>query len=109
MRPALSCLILLAACAPGGTALQNPFTGIQTALSAPDRQRGAVELAVKSSFPQVLSDIDAGGGDALTAAFDAAGVPLEDRPTRIIQLQSDAGLYSANPGALVSALLVYGG
>ena len=44
-----------------------------------------------------------------TAAFDAAGVPVEDRATRIIQLQTDAGLYQTNPGALTQALLIWGG
>ncbi len=108
MRFPLPCLILLSACAPGGT-VQNPFTGVSSVFTAPDSQRGAVELAVKSEFPALLAQIDAGGGPAVTAAFDAAGVPAEDRPARILQMQSDAGLYAANPGALTSALLVWGG
>ncbi|MFZ3584600.1 hypothetical protein ACOI1H_20920 [Loktanella sp. DJP18] len=104
MRFALPCLILLGACTG-----ENPFTGVTSALTAPDNQRGAVEVAVKSEFPAIMAQIDAGGGPALTAAFDAAGVPSEDRPARIIQLQRDAGLYDANPGALTQALLVWGG
>ncbi|WP_394153384.1 hypothetical protein [Loktanella salsilacus] len=99
---------LLAACNTAGD-VQNPFTGVTSAFNAPDSQRGAVELAVKSEFPAILSQIDAGGGPALTAAFDAAGVPPQDRPARIIQLQRDAGIYASNPGALSSALLVWGG
>ena len=104
MRFTLPCLILLGACT--GT---NPFTGVTSALTAPDRQRGAVELAVKAEFPQIIAQIDAGGGPALSAAFDAAGVPQEDRPARIIQLQRDASLYQSNPGALTQTLLVWGG
>lgn len=104
MRFALPCLFLLGACTG-----ENPFTGVTSALTAPDSQRGAVELAVKSEFPAIMAQIDAGGGPALSAAFDAAGVPQEDRPARIIQLQRDAGLYDANPGALTQALLVWGG
>jgi len=41
--------------------------------------------------------------------MDAANIPVEDRPARIFQMQSDLGLYNANPGALVTALMVYGG
>jgi len=41
--------------------------------------------------------------------MDAARIPQEDRETRIFQMQSDLGLYQANPGALVTALMVYGG
>lgn len=98
----------LTACAPGG-GVQNPFTGVTSALQAPDSQRGAVELAVKSEFPSLLAQIDAGGGPALTAAMDAAGVPVEDRPARLIQMRNEADLYAANPGALTQALLVWGG
>ncbi|WP_341222693.1 hypothetical protein [Loktanella salsilacus] len=99
---------LLAACNSAGE-VQNPFTGVTSALNASDTQRGAVELAVKSEFPAILAQVDAGGGPALNAAFDAAGVPIEDRPARTIQLQRDAGLYASNPGALASTLLVWGG
>ncbi|WP_089902786.1 hypothetical protein [Loktanella fryxellensis] len=112
MRSVLSLLtlstVVLTACAPGGS-VQNPFTGVTSALQAPDSQRGAVELAVKSEFPAIMAQIDAGGGPALTAAFDAAGVPLEDRPARLIQLRNEADLYAGNPGALTQALLVWGG
>lgn len=104
MRFTLPCLILLGACTG-----ENPLTGVTSALTAPDRQRGAVELAVKSEFPAIMAQINAGGGPALDAAFNAAGVPFEDRPARIIQLQGDAGLYNANPAALTQALLVWGG
>ncbi len=73
-----------------------------------DQRRGQVEVFVKSYFPQILSDIDAGGGPTLTQAFNLAGVPGADRPTRTTQIRSNVGLYEVNPGALVSALLVYG-
>ena len=73
------------------------------------QRRGAVEVAVKSSYPGILDEIEAGGGPSLIRAFDAAGVPIEDRPARVIQLRGDSGLYASNPGALVAALLLYGG
>jgi hypothetical protein len=103
------CTASLAACAPGDGAFTNPLTGLQNVITTPERQRGAVELAVKSNFTAVLADLNAGSGPALTAAFDAAGVPVQDRSTRVFQLQRDADLYAANPGALTSALLLYGG
>ncbi len=72
-------------------------------------RRGAVEVAVKSAFPGILDEIEAGAGPNLARAFDAAGVPAVDRPARVIQLRGDLGLYEANPGALVAALMLYGG
>jgi hypothetical protein len=72
-------------------------------------RRGAVELAVKGNWPAIIAEIQSGGGPALTQAMDAAGVPAQDRPARIIQLQQESAIYAANPGALVSALMVYGG
>jgi len=72
-------------------------------------RRGAVEVAVKSAYPGILDEIEAGGGPAIDAAFDAAGVPSQDRAPRLIQLGGDLGLYEANPGALVAALTLFGG
>ena len=72
-------------------------------------RRGAVEVAVKSAYPGILNEIEAGAGPNLQAALDAAGVPPGDRPARLIQLRGDLALYEANPGALVAALLLYGG
>ncbi|SEQ20348.1 hypothetical protein SAMN05428995_103205 [Loktanella sp. DSM 29012] len=108
MRAGPICLIFLTACAPAGVAFQNPFTGTLSRPTVPDQTRGAVELAVKSEFPEINRDIAAGGGPALTRAFDAASVPMADRSARIIQLQSDTGLYAASPAALGNALLVWG-
>lgn len=72
------------------------------------QRRGAVEVAVKGAYPGILDEIEAGGGPGLGRAFDAAGVPFQDRSTRVIQLRGDLGLYAANPGALVAALMIYG-
>lgn len=103
MRPALPFLLILALAGCGaGLDLRGAVDPGQAA------RRGAVELAVKGSFPGILDEIGAGGGPALTRAFDVAGVPLQDRPGRVIQLAGDLGLYEANPGALVTALVVYG-
>jgi hypothetical protein len=49
-----------------------------------------------------------GGGPALTEAMNVAGTQVADRPARIIQLQSNMALYESTPGALVTALMVYG-
>lgn len=104
-------LTLLAACTTQENFFLGPFelaqTGINT--SAYSQQRGAVELIVKSEFPAILTDISAGSGPVLTRAMDAAGIPAQDRSTRALQLRGDFGLYSTNPGALVTALMVYGG
>jgi hypothetical protein len=104
--------IALGACS-GWTpsALMMPGLEIGAASSDPAyaARRGSVELAVKGSWPAIINEITAGGGPALTAAMDAAGVPPQDRPARLIQLQQESAAYAANPGALVSALMVYGG
>jgi len=107
----LCCLPLTAGCTtlPGlnifgtGGALASPADN-----AAYRQRRGAVEIIVKSDLNSVLSDIATGGGPTLTRAFDTAGVPAQDRPARIIQLEGDRGLYEVNPGALVTALMLYG-
>ena len=102
LRPLLlAALFALAGCSQGLNvgALVNP---------AESQRRGAVEVVVKSSFPGILDEIEAGAGPNLEEALDAAGVPAEDRPARLIQLRGDLGLYQANPGALVAALTLYG-
>lgn len=72
------------------------------------QRRGAVEVAVKSAYPGILGEIEAGSGPNLGRALDAAGVPQGDRAARVIQLRGDLGLYRSNPGALVAALMLYG-
>ncbi len=108
----LACPLALTACAPGWTptALMMPGIEIGTASTDPAyaARRGATELAVKGAWPAIIGEITAGGGPALTTAMDAAGVPPQDRPTRIAQMQAESASYAANPGALVSALMVYG-
>lgn len=102
IRPLLlAALLALPGCAGGLNvgALVNP---------AEAQRRGAVEVAVKGAFPGILDEIEAGSGPSLSRAFDAAGVPPGDRPARLIQLRGDLGLYAANPGALVTALMLYG-
>lgn len=102
IRPLLlAALLALPGCATGLNvgALVDP---------AEAQRRGAVEVAVKGAFPGILDEIGAGAGPNLARAFDAAGVPPGDRPARVIQLRGDLGLYAANPGALVTALMLYG-
>lgn len=105
LRPALALALLLAL--PACADLPLGFATL-TGTAANATQRGAVEIEVKTNYPAILRDIGAGGGPALTAAFDVAFVPEQDRPTRLIQLDSDYGLYAANPDALTNALLVWG-
>ncbi len=111
-RPAILALLALTACTSGpvgyGTLFPNPF-GTGTSDPGYVQRRGAVEITVKSGYPAILTEIAAGGGPILTQAMDEARVPVQDRPTRIFQLQSDIALYEANPAALVSAIMVYGG
>lgn len=71
-------------------------------------RRAEVELFVKSNHPTLIADIQRGGGATLDQAFDVASVPDTDRPTRVIQLQSDLGLYQSAPSALIASLLLYG-
>ncbi len=94
-------MILLVACTQGLDvgALVNP---------ADAQRRGAVELRGKSDWPAILADVNRGGGPSLSAAMDAAQVPIADRPARSLQLRGDLALYEANPSALVSTLILYG-
>lgn len=114
MRTTLIALATLTACTQEDNHLGNPLSlpgaGLSTVVgnTAYNQRRGRVELIVKSNYDAVLADINAGGGPVLTEAMDAAGIPAADRPTRMLQLQSDMGLYANNPGALVVALMVYG-
>lgn len=115
MRWPMITLVLAAACSNDPNHIGNPLTltlgGTSTVFgnAAYTKRRGQVEVIVKSNFNEIRNDIRMGGGPILTKAMDAAGVPEGDRPTRIIQLQSDAALYNSTPGALVTALMVYGG
>jgi hypothetical protein len=115
MRILLIFLVVLAGCSNEANHLGNPFflpiSGLTTAASNAvySERRGTVEVLVKSNHPALIDQINAGNGPILTQAMDAARIPQEDRETRIFQMQSDLGLYQANPGALVTALMVYGG
>ncbi|WP_322889050.1 MULTISPECIES: hypothetical protein [unclassified Yoonia] len=111
MRPALILPLILAACTTDPSNPGMPVFTPLTAMTDPGyaQKRGQVEIIVKTNYDAIRRDIDAGGGPVLVAAMDAAGVPMQDRPTRVIQLQSDMGLYDVNPGALVTALMVFGG
>jgi hypothetical protein len=115
MRIPLILLVVLAGCTNEANHLGNPFTAPISALATAasnavySARRGEVEVLVKSNHPALIAQINAGGGPILTQAMDTANIPLEDRPARIVQMQSDLGLYNANPGALVTALMVYGG
>ncbi len=101
-------LLTLPACAED---VWLPIPGIATPeeTTAYSENRGAVELFVKTNYDAILTQIDAGNGPQLNEAFNLADVPENERPARVLQLQSDLPLYNENPGALVTALTVYGG
>lgn len=106
----LPALCVLAGCAGAPLALYNPITGAQVTVDPQGYsiRRAAVEVAVKSEFDAVLRDIAQGGGPALSAAFDAAAVPVPERAARITQLQGDLSTYRRNPDALISSLVLFG-
>lgn len=103
IRICLVCLVFCAACTDG-TRLATPGE-----LAMGQARQGDIELVVKSRHAAIIADLRAAGGPALSAAFDAAGVPAASRPARIVQLQSDLGLYEVSPGALVAALALMAG
>lgn len=105
-RSFLIFLLPLTACTDNATLFSVPMMTSAEAAENLDR-RGEVEIFVKSNHPAIVRDIAAGGGATLTHAMDLAGIPVEDRPTRAIQLRSDIGAYRAAPGALVSVLMLY--
>jgi hypothetical protein len=115
MRWLLILTVLTSACSQDGGHLGNPLMLPASGASplfgstAYTQRRGAVEITVKSNFDAIITDIRAGRGPILSDAMDTAGIPPRDRPTRVIQLQSNIGLYQSNPDALVTALMVYGG
>lgn len=114
MRLSLIPLVCLAACSDEANHLGNPLmlpiSGISTAIgnAAYDARRGEVEVIVKSNHPTLLNEIADGGGPVLTQAMDAARIPVAERPARVLQMRGDIGLYAEAPGALVTALMVYG-
>lgn len=114
MRLTLTALMALAACSQEANHLGNPLLWPVNAISSTvqngvyDDRRGQVEIQVKSAFPEILSDIENGGGPDLTHAMDLAGVPVSDRPARLLQLKADLPLYVTSPSALIVALMVYG-
>ncbi len=113
MRWPLIVVLFVAACSNEANHIGNPLllplSGIANAAqnAAYSQRRSQVEVYVKTNYTTVIADIRAGGGQTLTGAMDIAGVPNADRPARVIQLQSDIGLYETAPGALVTALMVY--
>ena len=103
MRRLLPIVLFLCACSDG-------FRPIEASLLSPNGslRQGQVEILVKSNHPAIIQDIQNGGGPNLTEAMDTAGVPIGDRPARVLQMQGDIGLYEATPDALVLALTIYG-
>jgi len=113
MRCAIIVMMLLGGCSTQANHLGNPLllplSGIVTAAdnAVYAQRRGRVEVFVKSNHPQLIADINEGGGSTLTEAMEIAGVPTSDRPARLIQFRADRQLYRASPSALVTALMVY--
>ena len=110
MRNALIPFMILSGCNSGPLPVVFPVVlpTVSPAVTADEQRRADIELIVKGQFPAILADIQSGGGPVLTTAFDAAGVPDQDRATRAFQLNNDIGLYADSPGALVTAIALYG-
>lgn len=114
MRNALFFLALLSGCSnqidQSGNPVLQQVSGLSTIANSAiySQRRGAVEVLVKSNHPALVDQINAGAGPILSQVMQTAEIPVRDRPARIIQLQSNLGLYAANPGALVTALMLYG-
>lgn len=106
---------LLAACTGEANHLGNPLllpvNAIGSAIGngAYNQRRGKVETFVKSNHPTLIADIRAGGGEALTEAYNIANVPNQIRPEHTLQLQSDLALYQAILEALIVAIMVVSG
>ena len=103
---------LLSACTGEANHIGNPLmlpiralgNGIDNA--AYNWTRGQVEIFVKTNHPALIADLQRGGGQTLTQAFDLAKVPAPVRAPHTLQLQSDLALYNANLDALVVAIMV---
>lgn len=114
MRSSLILLILVAGCSGEANHLGNPLLLPVNALTSAtenaiyNQRRGQVEIAVKSTFNDIIPEIRAGGGPNIVTAMHTAGIPIEEHPARLTQLRGDIGIYDNNPGALVTALMVYG-
>ena len=103
MRRLLPIVLFLCACSDGFRPIEASLLSANGSL-----RQGQVEILVKSNHPAIIQDIRNGGGPNLTEAMDTAGVPIGDRPARVLQMQGDIGLYETTPGALVLALTLYG-
>ena len=100
--------LCVAACTPLSGPAFWPTSGAGATTGAMAGQQSAVETFVKTNHPLLMSEIISGGGPTIDQAMELAGVPMQDRATRLIQLRSDAPLYQSAPGALVAALTLYG-
>lgn len=113
MRSSLIFLIFVAGCTGEANHFGNPLLLPVNALTSVtenaiyNERRGRVEVAVKSNFNQIIPEIRAGGGPAISTAMEEAGIPLQERPARLVQLRGDIAIYENNPGALITALMVY--
>jgi hypothetical protein len=113
MKRTLITLTILCGCSTEANHIGNPlllpFSAVSTGIgnAAYNQRRGQVEIDVKTNHPAIMADIANGGGDHIARAMDIAGIVIEDRPARLIQLRSDLALYQASPDALITALMVY--
>lgn len=114
-KSALFLALALSACTGEANHLGNPLTWpFQAAANRMqnadyERTRGAVEVYVKTHHPELVRDLRAGGGPALTEAFDIADAPQEIRAPHTLQMQSNLDLYEQDLGALVVAIMVVSG
>ena len=100
--------LCVAACTPLGGPAFWPAAGSGATTEIMAGRQSAVETFFKTNHPALIAEIMTGGGGTVDQAMDLAGIPMQDRPTRLIQLRSDAQFYQSAPGALVAALMLYG-
>ncbi|WP_296420516.1 hypothetical protein [Pseudooctadecabacter sp.] len=105
-------LVVLSACSSQPNHLGNPLLWPVNAVSNAfgnanyAATRGKVEVFVKTNHPALVADLRAGGGPALTQAFDIAQTPQPVRGPHTLQMQSDLSLYETNIAALITAIMV---
>lgn len=106
----------LAGCDMGhlGNPLLLPVTAVTTAVgnASYDARRQKVSDYVYAHHRDILADIQAGNGPALTAALKLAKVPPKARPELLARLKQDFAMYKDDtPDArenLVVTLMVHG-
>jgi len=67
-------------------------------------KRAELERYVTANYDRLLIDAEKGGGPVLSAAYDIAEVPLEERSALTQQLQADLATSSSTPSQVSNGL-----